>query len=141
MSTPRASSTSAEPHLLLTARLPCFTTGAPAPAATIAAAVLMLNVNAPSPPVPQVSTRVPSTRGEIVTACSSRTLQNAAISSGVSPLSLRAARKAPAWAAVAPPVARRPIACRAISGERALPPVNVLMASCIMHPPHRGSSP
>ena len=38
------------------ARLPCLATGTPAAAATIAAAVLTLNVRQPSPPVPHVST-------------------------------------------------------------------------------------
>ena len=37
--------------------MPCFATPAPAAAATSAAAVEMLNVFAPSPPVPAVSTR------------------------------------------------------------------------------------
>ena len=54
---PSASSTSAEPELDDTARLPCFATPAPAAAATSAAAVEMLSVCALSPPVPAVSTR------------------------------------------------------------------------------------
>src|SRR3954451_14302991 len=54
--TPRAASTSALPDLLETERLPCLATGAPAAAATRAAAVEMLKVPRPSPPVPQVST-------------------------------------------------------------------------------------
>ena len=49
---PSASSTSAEPEAEETARFPCFATPAPAAAATSAAAVEMLNVRAPSPPVP-----------------------------------------------------------------------------------------
>ncbi len=53
---PSASSTSADPETELTARFPCFATAAPAAAATIAAAVEMLNVRAPSPPVPTTST-------------------------------------------------------------------------------------
>ena len=53
--TPRASSTSAEPERLDTARLPCLATRAPPAAATRAAAVEMLKVPRPSPPVPQVS--------------------------------------------------------------------------------------
>ena len=44
MATPRASSTSALPHLLVAERLPCLATVTPAPAATSAAAVEMLNV-------------------------------------------------------------------------------------------------
>ena len=56
-SKPSASSTSAEPEAEETARFPCFATPAPAAAATSAAAVEMLSVCAPSPPVPAVSTR------------------------------------------------------------------------------------
>ena len=43
---------------LVAARLPCLTTGTWQAAATIAAAVEMLRVPAPSPPVPHVSSRV-----------------------------------------------------------------------------------
>ncbi len=53
--TPSASSTSAEPVWLLIARLPCFATFWSAPAAMNAAVVEMLKVDAPSPPVPHVS--------------------------------------------------------------------------------------
>src|SRR5271166_1698799 len=55
--TPSASITSAEPHLELMLRLPCFATLTPAPAMTRATAVDMLKVPLVSPPVPQVSTR------------------------------------------------------------------------------------
>ena len=41
--------------MLVAERLPCLATVTPAPAATMAAAVEMLKVLAPSPPVPQVS--------------------------------------------------------------------------------------
>jgi hypothetical protein len=60
MLTPSASSTSALPLLLETLRLPCLATTTPAPATTKAAAVEMLKVCSPSPPVPQVSTTMPS---------------------------------------------------------------------------------
>ena len=53
---PAAASTSALPTADDTARLPCLATAQPVPATTHAAAVLTLNVLAPSPPVPQVST-------------------------------------------------------------------------------------
>ena len=43
------------PELLETERLPCFATRPPAAAATMALAVEILNVLAPSPPVPQRS--------------------------------------------------------------------------------------
>ena len=62
-STPSASKTSALPHRLDTARLPCLATRTPAPASTIAAAVETLNVCAPSPPVPQVSNTSATGRG------------------------------------------------------------------------------
>ena len=55
--TPNASSTSALPDLLLTLRLPCLAILAPAAAATNIAAVEILKVCAPSPPVPTTSTR------------------------------------------------------------------------------------
>ena len=51
------------PARLEAARLPCFATGTPAPATTKAAAVEMLKVSAPSPPVPQVSTARGSGQG------------------------------------------------------------------------------
>ena len=54
--TPSASSTSALPQVPLAERLPCFATGTPQAATTNEATVEMLNVPAPSPPVPQVST-------------------------------------------------------------------------------------
>ena len=59
MFTPRAASTSAEPLRLVMPRLPCLATGTPAAAATRAAAVEMLKVCEPSPPVPQVSIKSP----------------------------------------------------------------------------------
>ena len=55
--TPSASRTSALPDLLLTLRLPCLAIFAPAPAATNIAAVEILKVWAPSPPVPTTSTK------------------------------------------------------------------------------------
>ena len=54
--TPSASKTSALPQRLETERLPCLATGRPQAATTTAAAVEMLSVCEPSPPVPQVST-------------------------------------------------------------------------------------
>src|SRR6266508_1307948 len=50
--TPRASSRSADPQCDEAARLPCLATTTPAPAATIAASVEMLNVSERSPQVP-----------------------------------------------------------------------------------------
>ena len=57
MLTPRLSSTSALPDLLLTLRPPCLLTLAPAAAATNMEQVEMLKVCEPSPPVPTMSTR------------------------------------------------------------------------------------
>ncbi len=63
---PSASSTSAEPHLDEIERLPCLATCTPAPAATNAAAVEMLNVPEASPPVPHVSTSNSSGRVRVI---------------------------------------------------------------------------
>ena len=56
MRTPSASNKSAEPDFDEAARLPCFTTRAPAAFVIIAAVVEIFMVLAPSPPVPTVST-------------------------------------------------------------------------------------
>src|SRR6185312_15460261 len=56
MLTPSASRTSALPDLEVNDRLPCLAIRTPAPAATSAAAVEMLNVPTDPPPVPHVST-------------------------------------------------------------------------------------
>ena len=77
----------------VTLRFPCFTTRIPAPAATSADAVLMLNVCVPSPPLPQVSTSV-FPGGRTVTACRRITPANAAISSASSFIR-RAVQKCP----------------------------------------------
>ena len=53
--TPSACSTSEAPDFDDSARLPCLATGTPAAATTIEAAVEMLSVSAPSPPVPTMS--------------------------------------------------------------------------------------
>ncbi len=58
--TPRFSRTSALPHMLDTALLPCFATLRPAPAATKAVVVETLKVRVPSPPVPTISRIVSS---------------------------------------------------------------------------------
>ena len=79
---PSASSTSAEPDADETARLPCFATPAPAAAATSAAAVEMLNVLAPSPPVPAVSTRSSRCGVHRRATCSRIASAQPAISSG-----------------------------------------------------------
>src|SRR6478609_209280 len=55
---PRASSTSALPARLVAARLPCLATGTPAAEAIRAAPVDRLRLAEPSPPVPQVSSKI-----------------------------------------------------------------------------------
>jgi hypothetical protein len=83
--TPQAVRRSALPLREETLRFPCLATVTPAPATTSAAAVEMLKVPAPSPPVPQVSS---TTRpGGVRTGVARRriTVAAAAISAGVSP--------------------------------------------------------
>ena len=55
MLTPKASKTSAAPHLLDADRFPCFATGTPAAEITIEDVVEILKVFDPSPPVPTIS--------------------------------------------------------------------------------------
>ncbi len=55
MGTPSASTTSALPARLETARLPCLATCTPSDETTMAAAVDTFRVPSPSPPVPHVS--------------------------------------------------------------------------------------
>ena len=99
---PSASSTSAEPVCDEAERLPCFATAAPAAAVTRAAAVEMLYVFAPSPPVPTTSTR--SVRdGFTRRTCSRIASAQPAISSAVSPFTRSATRKPAICACVASP--------------------------------------
>ena len=64
MSTPSTSRTSALPQREVNERFPCLATGTPAPAATKAAAVEILNVVTLPPPVPAgVETDVPAEEG------------------------------------------------------------------------------
>ena len=82
--TPSASITSADPLPECDARFPCFATRAPAAAATIAAAVEILNVPNPLPPVPHVSTRCSGGSSPFANtgaACRRITLANPASSS------------------------------------------------------------
>src|SRR5919109_399756 len=99
--TPSASSRSADPDRLVLERFPCLATAHPAPAATSAAGVEMLNVAAP-PPVPAVSTR--SSRSTSTDAASRRIVRARPTSSAtVSPLARSATRKAPACTSPALP--------------------------------------
>src|SRR5712691_1290873 len=99
--TPSCSRTSAEPHSDDAARLPCFATFTPHAAATIAASVEMLNVARPSPPVPHVSRRSPSTSIGVASARAVRA--KPVISSTVSPFMRRATMKPAIWMGVASP--------------------------------------
>ena len=103
--TPSASSTSALPVRLETARLPCLATATPHEAVTIATVVEMLNLTPPAgslPPVPHVSmsgerrVRSGGTRWRIARAMP-------AISSGVSPFMRSEMASAAICAAVASP--------------------------------------
>ena len=105
---PSASSTSADPAWLEAERLPCLTTRAPAPAATIAAIVEMLTLIERSPPVPTTSSARPGIVRGVATwyIASSRPVT----SSIVSPLLRRATAKPAIWAGVAAPASTSPIA-------------------------------
>ncbi len=101
--TPAASSKSAAPDLLETARLPCFATVPPAAATTKILAVEILKVLEPSPPVPTISTA--EVEFMITLVDNSRmTLAAAVISSTVSPFMRKPIRKPAICAGVACPV-------------------------------------
>src|SRR5687768_12991919 len=108
---PSASTTSAEPQRLVTARFPCLATGTPAPATTKAARVEMLKVPAPSAPVPHRST-APS-GAATGTARALMTRAKAASSSGVSPRTRSMASSAATWVAGAAPSMSSSIAASA----------------------------
>ena len=130
-SKPSASSTSAEPHADETARFPCFATAAPAAAATIAAAVEMFRVRAPSPPVPAVSTRS-ARRVRTGSACSRIASAQPVISSTVSPFARSATRNPPICASVASPRMISSITSRARSRPRSRPSRSCSIACWIM---------
>ena len=136
---PSASSTSADPEAEDTARFPCFATPAPAAAATRAAVVEMLNVRAPSPPVPAVSTRS-SRRGRTERTCSRMASAQPAISPARSPLSLSATRKPPICAGVASPLMIWFITSRASGRVRSRPSSSCASASWIVTTFPPGSS-
>ncbi len=101
MLTPSALSTSDEPEREEMARAPCLATFSPPPAATRAAAVEMLKVWAPSPPVPQVSTTCIPCSSMVAERRMARA--QAVISPTVSPRMRMAVTAAATWAAVASP--------------------------------------
>src|SRR5436190_1368578 len=121
ITTPIASSTSAEPHADDAARLPCLATRTPAPATTRAARVEMLTVPERSPPVPHVSTTGPpgpSSGMSTVWANRSIVRARAASSAAVSPLDRSATAKPAIWASVASPARIVAMACSACSAGR-----------------------
>ncbi len=101
----------------LAERLPCLATGTPQAATTNEATVEMLNVPAPSPPVPQVSTAPCEASG---TARARMARAKPTTSSSVSPRAAIAARSAPIWAGVASPSMIEPIAWAASSSAEPL---------------------
>ena len=84
------------------ARLPCLATGTPQAAATRETAVEMLKVEAPSPPVPQVSIR-PVAFGDILVAAARMAAAAPATTSALSPRMESPIRMAAIWAGVASP--------------------------------------
>ncbi len=135
--TPRASSTSALPHLLDIARFPCLATGTPAPATTKAAAVEMLNVLSLSPPVPHVSTTSACRFVGILTHFSRIVRAKPVTSCTVSPFIRRAVIRLAICAGVASPSMISCITCAASVSVRSFPPTTFPMASLII----RTSSP
>ena len=118
--TPSSSRTSAEPHALDAARLPCLTTRRPAPATTSAAMVEMFTVLARSPPVPTTSTVGPGT--SMRTAWASIASTRPVSSSTVSPLARSPTTKPATCTGVLSPLMMRSIAHAvsvARSGSRA----------------------
>ena len=105
---PSASITSAEPEVDDTLRPPCLATRAPAAAATNIAAVEMLKVCEPSPPVPTISTRWLRSATTTGVANSRITWAAAAISPMVSFLTRRpTANAAIITGDISPPMMRR----------------------------------
>src|SRR5437870_2657481 len=132
--TPSASRTSDPPAAPESARLPCWATGTPAPATTSPAAVETLNVEAPSPPVPHVSTASGGTPG-IGTACARITRAAPTSSPTVSPFMRSATRSAPIWAGLALPARMHSITAAISDSERARPSTTRARASWSLTPP------
>ena len=112
--------------MLDAARLPCLTTGAPAPAITTAAIVEMLTVFARSPPVPTMSTARTGTSTR--TACDSMLSTRPDTSAAVSPLARSATAKPASWADVASPAIIRSIT-QPVSATSRCSPASSLVSS------------
>ena len=133
--TPSASRTSAEPHFDEIERLPCLAMCTPAPAATNAAAVEMLNVPEESPPVPQVSTsnssgRDPSAKTGV--ACRRIARAKPTNSPTVSPFARRTVSSATMVSSSERPERISPIAISASWRERSEPASIFLMSAFII---------
>ena len=120
MAMPSASSTSADPLCELADRLPCLATAAPEAAATMAAAVEILKVPTPSPPVPTTS-MIGVRRGVTGTTRARIASANPAISSAVSPLARKATRNPAICAGVASPSITADMTSRASPRVRSRP--------------------
>ena len=131
MRTPRASRTSALPEREVNERLPCLAILAPAPAATKAAAVEMLNVVTAPPPVPQVSTRPSGSEAGSRTIASRNARAAPATSSACSPFTRSAVRSEATWAALASPRITSPKAAADSDSERVPPCASDLMAAAM----------
>ena len=104
MAIPSSARTSALPEFPDAERLPCLATGTPHEATMTAVAVETLTVLAPSPPVPQVSSRGEARPTSSQVWARSRTASTApAISSADSPFIRRAVRNAAINASEASP--------------------------------------
>src|SRR5712672_2470468 len=117
MGTPSASSTSALPLREVNDRFPCFAIRTPAPAATIAAAVEILNVDTAPPPVPQVSTSESGSSTSSATMTDLSALTTPATISGLSPVTRRADSNAATCTPVASPCMMMPKAASASAPE------------------------
>src|SRR5690349_19660757 len=126
-STPRASSTSAEPEDEEAARLPCLTTRTPLAAMTMEDIVEMLTVCERSPPVPTMSRLGPGT--SIGLAWASIMSARPRSSSTVSPLARSATRNPASCTGDASPRITSPIAHAAWSVVRSRPAISSLSRS------------
>ena len=122
ITTPSASSTSAEPQAEDAARFPCLTIGTPAEAATMVAIVDTFTVCRPSPPVPTRSVTGPGML--IGVACASIDAASPDISAAVSPLARSATPNPAIWAGVAAPSMISFMAQAVCSAVSARPPMS-----------------
>src|SRR5438132_9977923 len=132
ISRPSASITSALPQRLLAERFPCFAIFMPAPAATKAAAVEILNVPDPSPPVPQVSRTAGTSPFHNGSAFSLITRANPMSSVEVSPFILSAVRNPATCASVACPLMISSMTARASGSVRSVRSTSFWMISVII---------